>query len=346
MAIALAIIMALIFLLSVLLDKTLRSLPAKELRRHARAHKDKKAAAIYKLSAFGRSAELFLWLIGAFSAAGLILIAANAVWWAGLMVILLVLMLVWKGRSPGPYEGWRLSLAAFAAPLATAVVALLQPLLGRITDWAKRITPLYPPTGLYEKEDLVKFLKIQARQPDNRISESDLKTAQNALSLSDKTAGDVMLPRRKIKWVVAADSIGPMVMDELHQSGQTRFPVVKEITKSANQEIIGSLYLRDLLEYLEDKGRIRDIMLPGAYFINESQSLRDTLDGFLKSGRHLLVVVNNFEEIVGVITLEDVLRQTFGLKISEEFDRYHDIRSVASRDSGQNGSQPTEAKVE
>ena len=331
---ALAIILAIVFLLSVLLNRALRSLPANELRRRARAHKDRRAAAIYKLAAFDRSADFFLRLIGTLSGAGLISVTVYAAWWAGLIVGIVVSGLLWTGRGQPLINTWSFNLAALAAPFATALVAFLQPILGRISDWLKRLKPLYPSTGIYEKEDLLDFLKIQARQPDSRISENELKTARGALALSDKTVGRVMLPRRKIKWVAAGDSIGPMVMDELHKSGQTRFPVAKEITKAANLEVVGVLYLRDLLEHLEDKGKIRDIMHPGVNYINESHNLRAAFDGFLKSGQFLLVAVNNFEELVGVITLEDVLRQVFGDKISDEFDRYHDIRSVASRDDG------------
>ncbi|HEY5549724.1 MAG TPA: CBS domain-containing protein [Candidatus Saccharimonadales bacterium] len=330
MRIALAIILAVFFLLAVLLDKTLRNLPAKELRRRARAHQDKRAAAVYKLAAFNRSAELFLRLLGVLSAAGLILLATDTTWWVGLAVALVIAWLMWTSRLPKPIKGWRLSLAALAAPFLTAAVSFFQPILGRITDWSKRVRPLYPPTSLYEKEDLLEFLRIQARQPDNRISEEELKTARGALSLNDKTVSDIMLPRRKIKWVAAGEAIGPMLMDELHQSRQTRFPVVKEVTKASNPEIVGTLYLKDLLDQLEDKGRISGIMHPGVGYINESQNLRSALDGFLKSGQLLLVVVNNFEEVVGAVTLEDVLQQILVDKVNGEFDRYHDIRSVAS----------------
>lgn len=340
-----ASILALVFLLSILLDKTLRSLPAKELRRRARTQKDKRAAAVYKLAAFNRSAEFFLRLVGVLSAAGLILVAADSSRWLGLVTAVVAVWLIWRGHSPRSIGGWRLGLAALAAPLFTALVSFLQPFIGRLTDWFKRISPLYPPTGLYEKEDLLEFLKIQARQPDNRILDSDLKTVRSALSLSDKTIGDVMLPKRRIKWVAAGDPIGPTVMDELHKSGQTRLPVVKEVTKAVSPEVVGVLYLKDLLEHLEDKGRIRDIMHPGASYINESQNLLSALDGFLKSGQLLLVVVNNFEEVAGTVILEDILEQIFGDKIGDEFDRYHDIRSVSSH-NGQTRGQPTEAEVE
>jgi CBS domain containing-hemolysin-like protein len=346
MSTTLFFILTAIFLFTVLLDRTLHSWPLKELRRLARNKKDKKASRIYKMAAFGSSAEFFLRLIGAFSAAGLILLAVDLSWWLGLTITLLVLALTWKNKMPKPVNGWRLWLASIVAPLAAKMIAFLQPLLGRFTNWYHRINPQSSPTGIFEKEDLLDFLKVQAYQPTNRVATHDLKAIRGVLSLEDKKVGQVMLPRRKIKWVAASDPIGPMIMDELHKTGQKRFLVVKEITKSKNPEIVGVLYLKDLLDKLDKKGKIDDIMHPGVSYVNESQNLRSSLDAFLKSGKLLLVVVNNFEEIVGQITLEDVIGQIFGDELIEEFDTYDDIRAVATYLDHHSGSQLVEAEVE
>lgn len=340
MGTASAVILALVFLTSVLVDKAIHSVPAQELRRRARGQKDKRAAAIYKLAAFGNSSELFLRIVSIFSAAGLFLLALNHSWWTGILVSLLAMWLIWARSTKALSNSWRFSLAALAAPVYTALVGFLQPILSRVSSWGRRPSPAQP-TGIYDKEDLLELLKNQARQPDSRISPKELKIARGSLALSDKTVGEAMLPWRKIKWVAAGDSIGPMVMDELHQTGQTRFPVVKEITKAANPQIVGALYLTDLLNNLENKGRVRDIMHQGANFINETQNLLSAIDGFLKSGHYLLVVINNFEEVVGVITLEDVLKQIFGDELSGDLDNYADMRSVASMPNPQTNSQPT-----
>lgn len=294
-----------------ILDRAVRGAPTQELRRRARAHKDKKAAAIYKLASYGRSTEIFLWLCGGLSAAGLILLATDSSWWLGLMAILAVSWLMWLSRLRPFSSSWSLNTAGLLAPLFSAVIAMLQPFLSR--TGRDRVQP----TGLYEKEDLLEFLKKQARQTDNRISPEDLQTTRDALSFSDKHVGEVMTPRTKIAWAVAKDPIGPMIMDELHKSGQNRFAVVKEATKAANPEIVGVLYLDDLLRHLEDKGHLRDLMKPGFTYVNEAQSLDQALDGFFHSGQMLLVVVNDFEEIVGVLTIEHLLEQIFPKKSVE-----------------------------
>ena len=153
-----------------------------------------------------------------------------------------------------------------------------------------------------------------------------------------------MTPRRLVKMVVASDPIGPVLMDELHDSGFSRFPVVKEASKTANPEIVGMLYMHDLVGHLE-KGRVRDVMKKKVYFINETQSLKEALAAFIRTEHQLLVVVNNFEEIVGIITIEDVLEQILGEKIVDEFDRYDDMRAVAGKEAEEGHDKHSEAEV-
>jgi CBS domain containing-hemolysin-like protein len=329
----LRIVLILIFLAAVLLQATLRGVSVKELRRRARSKNDKKAAAVSKLAVLAPSSELFLYLAAALSAEPLVLMAAGYSWWLGVLAVSAITWLVWLSGRLKPVSKRLFSLAALLAPWASIPVSVLQPVLRLPAGWLAR--RLQVPASVYEKEDLADLIRLQRRQPGNRILDDDLKLTIGALSFGDKTVGGTMTPRRKIKWVTGDEAIGPMLMDELHQTGQDRFPVVKEITKSANPEIIGSLYLNDLLQHLESKGRIRGIMQPGANYINEEQNLRDALDGFVKTGRLLLIAVNSFEEVVGIITFEQVLKQIFGEELQGKFDSYGDIRTIAAGSDGQ-----------
>ena len=309
MMLFLAALLTLAVINSVLLARVYYAMPLVELRRRARAGHDKRAAALYKMMAYSSSLLLLLWLKGTICASILLIWAARTSWWSAALAILLLSLLIFVGRNSRRVPAWQLRYAASVAPLAARVLGFMQPVVGRLSG---RFKISHPHTLMYESEDLLNLLKVQARQTDNRLSESDLKTAHAALDFSSKTVGQTMLPRSKVKWVAASEVIGPMVTDELHKSGQTRFAVVKEISKTAEPGVVGSLYLQDLLDHLEDRGHIRDIMHPGAGTIDETAGLRDCLAQFLKSGQQLLVVKNNFQEIAGVITLEDVLAQILG----------------------------------
>ena len=129
-----------------------------------------------------------------------------------------------------------------------------------------------------------------------------------------------------VELVAQTDEIGPVLMGELHDSGHSRFPVVADMKHTT---FVGTLYLRDLV--MESKARVvKDIMSPHVRYIHEEESLDHALRAFLKHRHHLFVVVNNFEEFVGVISIEDVLEEIIGKEIVDEFDEHEDLRKVAS----------------
>ena len=72
-------------------------------------------------------------------------------------------------------------------------------------------------------------------------------------------------------------------------------------------------------------------MEPKVYYIREDQTLQHALAAFLKTHHQLFVVVNEFRETVGLLSLEDVIEALIGQKIVDEFDAHDDLRAVALR---------------
>ncbi|MBI2009505.1 CBS domain-containing protein [Candidatus Saccharibacteria bacterium] len=320
------VLLVVIFLKCLLLYKTSKALSLTELRRRARSSDTKHTQALYKLLAFQSSLKIFILVIGTASGAVLLLLLANISGWLVVTFILATSWLLLDDRFIVRPGSWLWKVAGAIAPIELPVVDFLQPALVRITS---SIGQPKIHSGVYEKEDLLELFDRQKSQIDNRLSETELKAARGALTFGDKIVSSVMTPRKAVEWVSQDNPIGPKLMDDLHTTGYTRFPVVAANSKLVNPETVGILYLRDLLKNLEKQGVVGDIMKRDAHFINESDGLVQALDGFLKSGQHLLIVVNNFEEVVGVLTLEDVLSQVLGEKISDEFDSYDDRHSVA-----------------
>jgi CBS domain containing-hemolysin-like protein len=325
------ILLTVLFFSAVLLDKAYKTTSLKELRRRARSGKEKGTASIYKLVSLGESLKILLWLVGALSAAGLLIAFSNispyltvaAVLFGGLLVL---------SRKPLNTGGLLWKMAATISVPTFKIVNFLHPVLSKLARFISGLRPVKVHTGLYNKEDLLELINKQNHQVDNRIPEEDLKIAFGALTFGDRLVREVMVPRRKLTLVAATDTIGPLLMDELHKSGFSRFPVVKAPTKEANPEIIGTLYLKDLIEH-QDGGKVANVMKKGVTLIKESQTLREALAGFLKTQHHLFVVVNEFEEISGVISLEDVMEQILGQKIIDETDQTADLRSDAEKEA-------------
>jgi CBS domain containing-hemolysin-like protein len=280
------------------------------------------------VSAYGEGLEILLWLVGSAGASFLIVSAANSGWWLAALLVLALGFFIFVGNNLGAMPSWQWRAAAIVAVPTAWVLSALQPIFRPAGNALKARRPAHAHSRLYEKEDLLNLLKRQAKQSDSRINEADLATVYGALSFGDRAVGEVMTPRSKLKLVAVNEPIGPHLMDEMHASGLSSFPVVKEVTKAASPEIVGTLYLSDLVEH-GDSGKVSDVVKSKVYYVNEAQDLRQALGAFIKTKAHMLIVVNNFEEVAGALTVEQVLSQILGKGLASEFDRYDDLSAVA-----------------
>jgi len=316
----------------IFLYRAYHRLPLAELRRRARTGRtnDKR---LFKATALGSTLDVFLWAICTAEITFLLIAAARWGWW---LAALLIIVLGWiMFFAPKPKDsGWAWTLAAYMSPVVFKMVNFCQPVLDPLTKFLPAGAGDVH-TGLYDKEDLLDLLNVQNHQVDSRVPEDELKMAFGALTFGDKKVAEVMTPRKKIHFVLADEIVGPTLMDELHKTKQTRFPVVKQIKKNIEPEIIGTLLLSDITG-LDKEGPVSGAMRKGVYYINEEDDLHTCLDAFTKTKAHLLIVVNNFEEIAGAVGLEDVLGEIIGKPPAIDFNDYHNKEAVAGRGQTKN----------
>jgi CBS domain containing-hemolysin-like protein len=322
----LGLVCALVALSFLSLLKTYQHIPAREVKRMARAG-DTTASVLYRPIAYGASLPLVLWVVVGVTAALSLLLFANALpFWLALLVAVVV---IWGGFAWIPTS----DLSNFGVFMAKKVAGPLAWLLERINPISSRIAnfirshrPIVVHTGLYQKSDLVELLQLQKDQPDSRIATGEIDMLSHALSFGDKLVSDILIPKRVVDEVSADEAIGPILTDELHKSGHSRFPVYE----GKKDNIVGILYLRDLI--LNKKtGTVRSVMKGHLTYVHEDFTLYQTLEAFIKTKQHLFLVVNKFEEFVGIITIEDVIEQMVGKVIVDEFDNYDDLRAVATK---------------
>lgn len=320
------LLLALFVLVSVSIQRTYAAVPIKELKRRARQGNEV-AAALAKAVGYGFSLRVVLWtLITLSSALFFVFVSVEYPTW---LAIILSSFLIWLGYLWLPARqvtDVSERVAAAVAPWLAKVVGWVHPLLDRLGKFIHSHRPVHVHTGLYEREDFIELITRQQSQTDNRIEKSELEVAKHALSYGDKTISSVMIPRRVVTMVSVSDSIGPVLLDELHKSGHSRFPVYD----GKPENVVGTLFLRELAKD-KQHGPVREHMSKAVYYIHEDQSLHDAFQAILKTHHQLFIVVNSFEEYVGIITMEDVLETMIGKLIVDEFDRYDDLRAVAAR---------------
>lgn len=337
----LTVIFALLTLLAVSLQRTYSQVSLKELKYRARRG-DVFAESIMKIVGYGHSLRAVLWFMtGVFSAGFFVLVGQTAPFWFALTTSGIVVWLGFVWIPAGRVTNLSLKTASWIAPILEKLLFYIHPIIDWIVRRIRHFKPLVIHTGLYDKYDLIDMLEQQQVQPDNRIEQSELDLALNALKFGDDKVIHHMIPKRVVKSVSVDEPLGPVLMDELHQSGFSRFPVYE----GKKDNIVGTLYLKHLVN-AKQGGNVRNLMKPDVYYVHEDQSLNDALQAILKTHHQLFIVVNNFEEFVGIITAEDILETLIGAPITDEFDQYDDLRAVATSQARVEHEQHQEEQTE
>lgn len=294
-----------------------------ELKKRAQSG-DKQAKIIYSLTAQGREV-LVACLLGSLLATTLLTIVLKAHMWGILAAVLAALSVVVFGIILPFVYGGNLSfgLNAKLAPVASKILLILRPIarpLGNMID-----ARLGRASILYSKEQLLRIIDDHTKSPYGDISTDEALLARHSLQFGEIKISEVMVPRKVVDTVSVEDEVVPLFMDELHKSGHSRFPVYDP---KQDDTIVGTLYLRNLVGE-KKSGTVKKLMSSKVFFVHEELDLNHALNGFIKTKHHLFIVVNNFEEFVGIITIEDVLEQLLGRQIVDEFDAYENLREVA-----------------
>ncbi len=307
------------------LIRTYRHLPARELKRLARSDDDV-AQLLYKAVAYGASLRIVLAAavlgFGALSVS--FLCNALGVWLGVPTAVVLSLVGVWIVMPAAKQPRVGIWLAKLASPGLAWLLERMHPILAWGTHKVRRLRPRRQHTGLFDKSDIAELLEQQKGQPDSRIDRFEINLLLHALEFGDKLVRDTLTPKRDVRMVAATESIGPILMQDLHDSGHTRFPVFE----GKRDNIVGLLYLHDIIA-VAHTGVVSDVTSHRLSYVHEDFTLRQTLNAFLKTKQQLFVVVNSDEQWVGIITIEDILEQIVGRRIPDSFDHYEDRTSVA-----------------
>jgi CBS domain containing-hemolysin-like protein len=323
--IIIAIVLLLLALAGIVVRKTYYYLPARELKRQAENH-DRLAARLYRAVAYGNSLRSLLWLyIGLATAASLVFLARQLPVWVSLLVVGPLLWIAFSLVPATRVTKLGIRLTTFVTPPIAWLLNYLHPLLSRSADVVERRYTAPAHTGLFERGDLLDLIKRQQQQPDSRLTDEELEIVKHTLGFGDHKVADVMTSRKRIKTVLADDTVGPILIDEVHKSGQGQ-ALVRESRKGP---FVGTLAFKQL--DLQSTGQVKDIMETPIYYLHSNDPLNQALHALFVTNCSLFVVVNSFEEYVGILTIENVLQQLLGHAPRDDFDQYADIEAVAAR---------------
>ena len=218
-----------------------------------------------------------------------------------------------------------LKFGAQLSPYLAIFLRVMRPIAGPIGHALDKAIGKDAP-NIYSTDELVKILEEHERSEDSDIEADEIAIVRNAINFGDKLVRDVMTPKSVVTAVGQDEILSPSMLKELHDSGHSRFPVYTENLDT----VVGTLFLRDLVDSKKHSKTAKAAMDKQVYFVKEDQALDHALNAFLRTKWHLFIVVNEFGETMGIITIEDIIEEIVGREIVDEFDRFDDMRQVAT----------------
>lgn len=162
------------------------------------------------------------------------------------------------------------------------------------------------------EEDIV--LMLDAGADEGSLNQNDIEYIKNVFKLDGMTAEDVMTPRRSIV-LIPQTATKEEIVETIKSEGYSRIPVYSETTDN----IVGVLYSRDfLLQYLRDDFKLEDVLFQPT-FVPETAHLDVLFKDMQKEHNHIVIVVNEYGETAGIVTMEDILEEIVG-EIWDECD--------------------------
>ena len=162
--------------------------------------------------------------------------------------------------------------------------------------------------------EVTEFLKDAV---DQKIIDKEAESiASKAIRLGDITVKEIMIPKVDMVTIQVKDDTNEIIK-RIIESGHSRYPVLGE----ERNEVAGILLAKDILPKLFKGTADFDIneMLRDSNVVPETKKADSLLEEFKQDRSHLAVVIDEYGEICGLITIEDILEELVG-EIEDEHD--------------------------
>lgn len=209
------------------------------------------------------------------------------------------------------------------APFMRWMIAIFTPFTRAVAFVVRQILKLTP-TKIDDQANILAAHReirgaIALQTLDGSVARHDAHMLGGVLDLSELEVSDIMIHRTKMVTFSVEDKPHDII-DEVLRSQYTRVPIWKD----EPENIVGVLNTKDLLGALAksdwDVEKL-DIMSIAAkpWFVPDTTTLKDQLNQFLKTKSQMALVIDEYGEVQGLISLEDILEEIVG-QISDEHD--------------------------
>ncbi len=239
-------------------------------------------------------------------------------------IILTVVILIFAEVMPKTYAiAYPDRVALAVAPIMRFIVAILGPIVMTVEYIVKKTLMLFGVDtsnveSILSAHDEIRGA-IDLHQKEGSMVKKDRDMLGGILDLKELEVMDIMVHRTKMTMLDVSDPM-PDIIKQVLKSGSTRLPVWKDNPDN----IIGILHAKNLFAAAQEnngdtsKLKLEDVLTP-AWFVPDTRPLNEQLTAFLRRKTHFAIVVDEYGEVQGLITLEDIIEEIVG-DIKDEFD--------------------------
>ena len=228
-------------------------------------------------------------------------------------VALTIVVLIFGEITPKTMAALRPETIAFPA---SHVLLLLQRLLypvvwltSTISNGLLRVLGVDPAQGRSDALSTAELRSI-VRESGSDLPLNRQNMLLSVLDLETVTVNDIMIPRNEVYGIDLDDPL-EHILEQLRTTSHTRLPVFRG---DINQ-IEGVVHMRQIARLLSQNQLTKDTLLAASsqpYFVPESTPLSTQLINFQKQKRRIGIVVDEYGDVIGVATLEDILEEIVG----------------------------------
>lgn len=299
------------------LNVAFMALDLQSLRRKAKLG-DKQAKAVLPLrrSSHLTLSAILLVNVGAVSATSLVLEHHFYGLIAGIMTTLLIV--VFGEIVPQAFFVRRaLTFVALFAPVLRIMVIITYPVSKPLQLLLDKIFA-NETAHLQSRHELGLLINEHLGAKESELDEDEVEIIRGALQLSEKRVGSIMTPIKSVYWLQPQDVIDDVRIDEIKASGRSRIPVL-----NASKTIcFGVLLVKELvdIDFDEYHPRVDELHLHPVQTVGSGTALDTMFRKFIGAKTHLMPIEKD-DEIVGIVTIEDLIEEILGHEIEDESDR-------------------------
>lgn len=174
------------------------------------------------------------------------------------------------------------------------------------------------------RAEMIETAEIGVNEGTLRQKESSI--IKNLLMLDNIYVSDIMTPRSVIFALSESSTVGE-IFEKHRPIRYSRIPIFENDL----DQVIGMVHRYKILEAISHDQhdlKLKTLMNP-IHCVHESLTISSVIDLFIKKGKHLFLVKDDFEKVSGIVTLEDAIETLLGVEIVDEFDSVADLRAHA-----------------